>query len=223
VASKARTDDGLTPKEAIALQRVLAARVVREDAIGRPATVAGVDASVRGGRVHAVVAVFSFPRLECIETVRYERAATFPYVPGLLGFREVPALLAAFERLSTRPDLVLVDGHGFAHPRRFGIACHLGVELDLPTIGCGKSLLVGEHREPGSRRGARARLVHRDEVVGYALRTRERVKPLFVSTGHRTSLATAVRLVLACTRGFRLPEPIRAADRAAGEREAGDR
>jgi deoxyribonuclease V len=219
--ARARRTAALTPTQAVALQRELAARVVREDGFTRVSTIAGVDTSIRAERVHAVISVFSFPGLEPLESARHEREVDFPYVPGLLGFREVPALLAAFERLSTRPDLVLVDGHGLAHPRRFGIACHLGVELDLPTIGCGKSLLVGEHREPGPRRGARTRLVHRDEVVGYALRTRERVKPLFVSIGHRTSLATAVRVVLACTRGFRLPEPIRAADREAGEQRDG--
>ncbi len=205
------------PSEAVALQRELAARVVRRNDFGELHTVAGADTSIRNGHVFAAICVFSFPELEPLESASAVRAVEFPYVPGLLGFREVPALVEAFERLRVRPDFLLVDGHGLAHPRRFGVACHLGVELDLPSIGCGKSLLVGEHRQPAGRRGSRTRLVHRGEVVGTVLRTRAGVKPIYVSLGHRFDLPTAVGLALACTKGFRLPEPIRAADRAAGE------
>jgi deoxyribonuclease V len=135
----------------------------------------------------------------------------FPYVPGYLSFREVPPLLAAFEGLERPPDLVLVDGHGRAHPRRFGIACHLGVLLDLPTVGCAKSRLVGAHREPGPRRGATTRLVDGDEVIGVVLRTRPGAKPVYVSVGHRVSLSRARSLVLRLAPRYRLPEPIRAA------------
>ncbi len=183
----------------------------------RPRTVAGVDTSIRAERVHAAVCLFSFPELEPLETARALRPVEFPYVPGLLAFRELPALLEAYEKLSREPDLLLVDGHGLAHPRRFGIACHLGVVLDRPSIGCGKSLLVGTHRDPGPRRGAHTRLVEGGEVLGTCLRTRTGVKPVYVSIGHRIDLDAAVKLVLACARGRRLPEPVHAADRAAGE------
>jgi len=222
----ARTSEGLTPAEAVQLQRVLAARVVRR---GKPRvrTVCGVDTSIRDGRARAALCLYSFPALERLEEATAELPVDFPYVPGLLAFRELPVLRAAWKRLSRRPDLLLVDGHGLAHPRRFGLACHLGVELELPSLGCGKSLLVGDHRPPGPRRGARTRLVHRGEVVGTCLRTRTGVRPVYVSVGHRIELAEAVRIVLACAR-TRLPEPIRAADRLAGtaaeaeERQAGE-
>jgi deoxyribonuclease V len=201
----------------VARQRELAQRVVRSGR-PRPRTILGVDASVRAGRVTAALCLYSFPELEPLSAVTAERALEFPYIPGLLAFREVPAVLSAYAQLSEEPDLLLVDGHGLAHPRRCGIACHLGVELERPSIGCGKSLLVGEHRPPGVRRGARTSLLHRGEVVGTCLRTRSGVRPVFVSVGHRIELAPAVALVLASTRGFRLPEPIRAADRLAGTR-----
>jgi deoxyribonuclease V len=211
----ARRSAALTPREAVARQRELAGRVVRERTFARLRTVAGADTSIRAGRVHAAISVFSYPGLEPLESATAVRPADFPYIPGLLGFREVPALLAAYARLAREPDLLLVDGHGLAHPRRFGIACHLGVELDRPALGCGKTLLVGAHRPPGPKRGARARLVHRGEVVGAALRTRAGVRPVYVSIGHRIDLASALRVVLACATRFRLPEPIRAADRSA--------
>ncbi|HEX6885509.1 MAG TPA: endonuclease V [Planctomycetota bacterium] len=208
-----------TPRAAVAHQRVLAARVVRR---GRPRvrSVLGMDTSVRAGRVVAALCLYSFPALEPRVSVTAERALDFPYVPGLLAYRELPALLAAYARLPEEPDLLLVDGHGLAHPRRCGIACHLGVELARPSIGCGKSLLVGTHRTPGPRRGAHTRLVHRGEVVGACLRTRSGVRPVYVSSGHRIELEAALALVLACARGFRLPEPIRAADHLAGARAA---
>ncbi len=201
------------------LQRELASRVIREPTFDQVETIAGVDASFRDGLAHAAICLFRYPELECLETVTVVRPIDFPYVPGLLGFREVPALLEAFERLERLPDLILVDGHGLAHPRRFGIASHLGVVLDRPTIGCAKSLLVGEHRLPARRRGSRTRLLHRGEVVGTCLRTRDGVKPVYASIGHRVDLATAVRVILRCATRYRLPEPIRAADRAAGLRE----
>jgi deoxyribonuclease V len=205
----------LSPRAAVALQRELAARVIRTGR-PRPRTVAGVDTSIRDGRVHAAVCVFSFPGLEPRSCATAVRPVEFPYVPGLLAFRELPALLEAYGELEEEPDLLLVDGHGLAHPRRCGIACHLGLELDRPAIGCGKTLLVGEHRAPGWRRGGRARLVHRGEVVGACVRTRDGVRPVYVSIGHRTDLESAVRIALACACRYRLPEPIRAADQLAG-------
>ncbi len=198
------------------LQRELAARVVRSRGRGEFSTIAGADTSIRDGRVYAAICVFSYPGLEWLETATSVRPVDFPYVPGLLGFREVPALLAACRELAREPELFLVDGHGLAHPRRFGIACHLGVELDRPSIGCGKTLLVGEHRTPARSRGSRTQLRHRGEVIGACLRTQDGVRPLYVSIGHRIDLAAAVRIVLRCARRFRLPEPIRAADHAAG-------
>lgn len=196
----------------MALQRELCARVRRRGRVRPLAIVAGVDVGVKEGIARAAVVLLSFPELALIERASSEHPVDFPYVPGLLGFREVPAILRAFARLSRRPDLLLVDGHGLAHPRRFGVACHLGLELDLPAIGCGKSLLVGTFREPGPRRGAGSPLLDRGETIGRVLRTREGVKPIFVSIGHRIDLRRAVELVLACTPRFRLPEPIRAAD-----------
>ncbi|MEW6072007.1 MAG: deoxyribonuclease V [Planctomycetota bacterium] len=215
--SRGRIPPPPTPAEAVALQRRLAARVVRARTFGPLRTVAGVDVGIHGDVAVAAVVRLAYPSLEVLETAMARRPVDFPYVPGLLGFREVPVAAEACARLAAPPDLLLVDGHGLAHPRRFGVACHLGVVLDLPAIGCGKSRLVGEHREPGTRRGSCTRLVDRGEVIGAVLRTREGVRPVVVSIGHRIDLETAVRVVLRCARRFRLPEPIRAADRAAAE------
>jgi len=145
---------------------------------------------------------------------------TYAYVPGLLSFREAPALLAAIGKLKCRPDAYLFDGHGIAHPRRFGLACHLGLWLDRPTVGCAKSILVGTHAAIGLHRGDTAPLLHRARRIGTVLRTRDRVTPVFVSVGHRISLANAVRLVLRCGNGFRLPEPTRLADQLVGREKA---
>jgi len=158
------------------------------------------------------VIVYQFPQLREVERRMARRTLRFPYVPGLLSFRESPVLLAAIEQLRTEPDLILVDGHGIAHPRRFGIACHLGLLLDRPTIGCAKSILVGEAAEPGVRAGSTAPLVDKGEIVGTVLRTRDRVKPIYVTTGHRVSLESAVRIARQCLDGFRIPKPTREAD-----------
>jgi deoxyribonuclease V len=147
-----------------------------------------------------------------------ELPVTFPYIPGLLSFREAPVGLAAISALETRPDLLLVDGHGLAHPRRCGIACHLGLLLDLPTIGCAKSILVGQAEEPGPNPGDWTPLDNRGETIGAALRTRPKTRPIYVSIGHRVSLASAIALVSQCGRGYRLPEPTRLADRIASRR-----
>jgi deoxyribonuclease V len=190
---------------------------VRRRDFRRLRTIAGMDVAVGHDVARAAACVMSYPGLEPVATAVAERPLVFPYVPGLLGFREVPALLAALAELPLRPDLLLVDGHGLAHPRRFGVACHLGVESGLPAIGCAKSLLVGTHRPVGRRRGASTRLVDQGEVIGRCLRTRDGVRPVWVSIGHRIDLDSAVAIVLACTPRYRLPEPIRCADQLAGQ------
>jgi len=213
----------LTPKEAAALQAELAARVVREDALGEVRRVAGVDVGFEDeGRVtRAAVAVLDFPGLALAARSVARAPTRFPYIPGLLSFREAPAVLAAFARLRTRPDLVLYDGHGIAHPRRFGIASHVGLALDTPTIGVAKTRLVGEHKAPARRKGAWVPLVDRGETIGAVLRTRAGVAPLYVSVGHRVSLASAVRWVIACTTRYRLPETTRWAHHLASVDETG--
>jgi len=148
---------------------------------------------------------------EIVETAAIVDRARFPYVPGLLSFREAPVLLKCFRKLKCTPDVVMIDGHGLAHPRRFGIACHIGWLLDVPTIGCGKSILVGEYKRLSKRRGTSAALIHKDEVVGCAVRTRTGVQPVYISIGHRIDLPTAVRLALRCAPRFRIPEPTRQA------------
>lgn len=207
------------PREAIAIQQSLRSRVVTADRMGTVRLVAGVDVGFEDGNriTRAAVAVLTFPGLELREQVVARRPTSFPYIPGLLSFREMPALMDAFERLRSTPDLVLADGQGIAHPRRFGIACHLGVLADLPAIGVGKSRLVGEHEVVPVDRGAWTPLVDKGETVGAVLRSRAGVKPIFVSPGHRLSLGTAVDYVMACTTRYRLPETTRAAHRLASE------
>jgi deoxyribonuclease V len=196
------------------LQENLRERVEREDRFEALQFVAGADLAFDPATdlAFAGVIVYEFPQLREVERRMARRRLRFPYVPGLLSFREGPVLLAAFEQLRTKPDLILVDGHGIAHPRRFGIACHLGLLLDAPTIGCAKSILVGEALEPGVRAGSTAPLVDKNETVGTVLRTRDRVKPIYVTTGHRVSLESAVRIVRQCLDGFRIPKPTREAD-----------
>ncbi|HHS96451.1 MAG TPA: deoxyribonuclease V [Chloroflexi bacterium] len=207
----------LSPAEARALQEELAGRVERSDRLPAVQRVAGVDVGFEeGGRVtRAAVALLSFPGLELLESAIARLPTRFPYVPGLLSFREIPAVLEAMDRLRTLPDLVLCDGQGIAHPRRFGIACHLGVITGLPTIGVAKSRLVGRHREPGPEKGDWTPLTDGEEVIGAVLRTRRRVKPLYISTGHRVSLQSAIHYTLACTTRYRLPETTRHAHRLA--------
>jgi deoxyribonuclease V len=202
----------VTPVEAIRLQEHLRGRVVTRDESPRELrTVAGMDVSYdrRSPWIFAAVVVLSLPTFEVVDQADVRTRATFPYVPGLLSFRESPAGLAAWERLRTRPDCLLCDGHGLAHPRRFGFACHFGLLVGLPTIGCAKSVLVGEYQRPGRARGSTSDLTHEGEVIGAALRTREATSPIFVSVGHRVSLSSAVAAVLACCPRYRIPEPIR--------------
>ncbi|MBK9327558.1 MAG: deoxyribonuclease V [Hydrogenophilales bacterium] len=208
----------LTPAQAIDLQRRWAARVEAADRLpARIATVAGVDVGYEDAQrtTRAAVAVLSFPDLAPLEQVIARRPTTFPYVPGLLSFRELPAVLDALSQLSAMPDIILCDGQGRAHPRRFGIACHLGVLLDLPTIGVAKTRLVGRHLEPGPERGDWTPLLDHGEEIGAVLRTRPGVKPLYISGGHRVCLRTAIELTLACLTRYRLPETTRAAHRLA--------
>lgn len=208
----------VTPKEAAAIQRRLRDRVVREDRYGEIASVAGVDAHFDPRRelARAAVAHLSFPDLEPLEEAIAETGLDFPYVPGLLSFREMPPVIAALGRLDASPDLLVCDGHGYAHPRRFGLACHLGVVADRPTIGIAKSRLVGEHAEPPAGRGGHVPLVDDGETIGAVVRTRTDVRPVYVSIGHRVSLETAVELALLVTPRWRISEPIRRADRLAG-------
>jgi deoxyribonuclease V len=208
----------VSPAEARTIQADLARRVGLTDAISLDAidSVAGIDNTyvTEDGKTTAgaVVVVLSFPAMEVIETAAAWQQIAFPYVPGLLSFREAPTVLAAYTDLTVEPDVVLCDGQGYAHPRRFGLASHLGVILDRPTIGCAKSRLIGEYEEPERAFAAYTPLVDRGEVVGAAVRTRPRHKPLFVSPGHKISVETAVAITLACCRnGAFLPEPTRLA------------
>lgn len=208
--------DFLTPasvREAVATQRELAGRVLEIDDARDVRRVAGVDVGFPGGGpiARAAVAVLSFPGLEAVEHALAERPVEFPYVPGLLSFRELPAVLQAVARLGQQPDLLLVDGQGRAHPRRLGIACHLGLLTGLPSIGVAKTRLIGEHAEVPDRRGAWVPLYDRGEMVGAVLRSRAGVKPIYVSVGHRVSLERAIDWVMACTTRYRLPQTTRAA------------
>lgn len=206
----------VSPEEAIAIQEQLRAWVKIEDDLPTPvATLAGVDVGFQDQRriACAAVAVLAFPSLKLDATAQACLPTRFPYIPGLLSFRELPAVLKALEQLPRLPDLILCDGQGIAHPRRLGIASHLGVLLDHPTIGVGKTRLVGHHDPVPDQRGAWVPLVDRGEVVGAVLRTRPGAKPIYVSPGHRVGLTTAVGWVMACTTRFRLPETTRLADR----------
>jgi deoxyribonuclease V len=206
-----------TPAEASALQRSLRDAVERVDRWDPVHCVAGLDVGLENGnsRVRAAVAVLDFPGLQRVDQSLARRPVEFPYIPGLLSFREVPVLLDALEGLRVTPDLLLCDGQGLAHPRRFGIACHLGVLTGLPSVGVAKSRLVGEHDPLGPEKGDWQPLRYQGEVVGAVLRTRTGVQPLYVSIGHRVSLASALDFVLRCCTRYRLPETTRHAHRLA--------
>lgn len=214
-----RHDWQLTTAEALELQQWLAAQVSPENETGTPRFIAGVDISAKKGLslATAAVVVLDYPRLSLVETKIARGRLNFPYIPGLLSFRESPLILAACRRLNITPDLFLVDGQGMAHPRRCGIACHLGLLLDTPTIGCAKSRLWGQHEAPGDEPGSYTEVSDRGETIGAALRTRPGTKPVYVSIGHKVDLKTAIHWVLKCCRGYRLPEPTRLAHLAAGE------
>ena len=210
----------LSPAEAIRLQTRLADGVVLADRFGPVHRVAGVDVGFEqnGAVTRAAVVVLEFPALRIVDSVLAKVPTRFPYVPGLLSFRELPAVLDAFAQLATAPDLVLCDGQGIAHPRRLGIASHLGLWLDLPTIGVAKSRLVGTHGVVPMEKGGWCPLEHRGECIGAVLRSRVGVSPLYISPGHRVTLQSAIDYVLACTTRYRLPETTRAAHRLASQR-----
>lgn len=215
----------LTPQEAVALQRELVRRVVTENCLGPVRYVAGADVATSKNPplAYAGVLILSYPDLRIVEKRGVVQALTFPYIPGLLAFREAPALLKAFEQLDHEPDLVMIDGQGLAHPRGFGIACHIGLWLNKPTIGCAKSRLFGEHPPPPVERGSWTSLSgHRNQVIGAALRTKDRTNPIYVSVGHKVDLPTAIRYTLACARDYRIPEPTRQADMYVGRLKQSD-
>jgi len=207
----------LAPKDARALQVELAAQVRIAPPIAPITMVAGVDVSLRRGIARAAVVVLALPALVELERVCVDAPITYPYVPGLLSFREAPVILQALERLAHTPEVLMLDAQGYAHPRRLGLASHIGVLLDHPTVGCAKSRLCGTYEEPGRERGATSYLYDQDEVIGAVLRTRTGVRPVYVSLGHRMTLEAALDLVLACGKGYRLPEPTRQAHRAAAQ------
>jgi deoxyribonuclease V len=211
----------LTLEEAIAIQEKLRYQVITEDKIKEPVQyVAGVDMGfeANGTISRAAVAVLSFPDLQIIETSLAYRPTTFPYVPGFLSFREIPAVLDALETINTIPDIILCDGQGIAHPRGLGIASHLGLLMDMPTIGVAKSLLIGKHEDLLNIKGSWQPLIHKSVTIGAALRTRVGVKPVYVSSGHKISLPTAIDYVLRCTPKYRLPETTRVADKLASNK-----
>ena len=210
----------VTPEEARGIQNKLRELVIRTDEFGDVRTVAGVDLGFKKNLARASVVVLNFPTLELIDGVSVESTIKFPYIPGLLSFRETPPLLKAFDRLKTEPDLIIADGQGLAHPRRMGIACHLGLILGKPTIGCAKSRLWGKHKEPNREKGSYEYLCDKDEIIGAAVRTRRDTSIVYVSIGHRISLGSAIRLTLRCCKTFRLPETTRYAHRAAAGRIA---
>jgi deoxyribonuclease V len=204
--------------QARAIQLSLARRVATEEEVISARLIAGIDISAPDaqGIARGAVVVLSYPELDIVEVRIAEGKIAFPYIPGLLSFRESPLILAACEKLDSLPDLVLVDGQGIAHPRRLGLASHVGIFLALPTIGCAKSILCGQHQPVGEEVGSHAELLDKGELIGAVLRTKPGVKPIYVSVGHRIDLASALRWVTNCCRGYRLPEPTRLAHLAAG-------
>lgn len=216
----------LAPKDAIALQKTLAKQLESTDRIDPVAHIAGVDIGFEGGGdiTRAAVVILKWdadtaPALSVVEQVIHREPTRMPYIPGLLSFREIPAALGAFDKLSIKPELVMVDGQGIAHPRRLGVAAHLGLWLDLPTIGIAKSRLYGKHGEVGEARGDWTSLTANGNVIGAVLRSRTKVKPVFVSPGHRLSLETSLQWVTRCLGRTKLPEPTRLADRLASRRD----
>ncbi len=214
-----RHDWNVTPPEAIALQKTLAAEVISNKPLDIVSIklVAGVDVSVKENVSQAAVVVLTYPDLQVIETVLTQQPTPFPYIPGLLTYREGPVLEAAFAKLQHEPDVFIFDGMGIMHPRRIGIASHMGVWLQKPTIGCGKTYFLGQYDEPPQERGAWSLLHDKGQVIGGVLRTRQGVKPVYISPGHLADLPTSLDLVMRCTPKYRLPEPIRQAHNAAGQ------
>ena len=214
----------LSPPEARRLQEELASRVVAAPALDFSGVrhVAGADVSTEGDRAYATVVVLEFPALTLVEVQGFEAPLRFPYVPGLLSFRELPSVVGALEKVETRVDALILDAQGLAHPRRMGLASHIGILLDTPTVGCAKSRLVGSNEEPGREKGSATDLVHRGEVVGRVVRTRDGVSPVYVSVGNGIDLKSCVDLVLACCTKYRLPESTRQAHNAANRLRRGE-
>jgi deoxyribonuclease V len=206
----------VSPLEAKEIQQGLRGKVSTERAFGQVSTVAGVDVSIKDEVARAAIVVLNYPELTPVDCSLAELPAEFPYIPGLLAFREAPAVLAALNRLKTEPDLFIFDAQGLAHPRRMGLATHLGVIIDRPSIGCAKSRLCGKYHEPGPERGSFAHLYDGDEIIGAVVRTRTGVNPLYVSIGHKVDLPAAIEYVLGCCTKYRLPETTRYAHRVAG-------
>jgi len=209
----------LSPTEATAIQERLRAEVSQETDFAQVHTVAGVDVSVKDDTAKAAVVVLDYPDLTPIDQSTAEQPVQFPYIPGLLAFREGPVVLRALEKLATEPDLFIFDAQGLAHPRRMGLASHIGLIIDRPSIGCAKSRLCGTHHEPGPERGAYTYLRAGKEIIGAVVRSRSKVQPVYVSIGHKIDLETAIHYVLNCCRGYRLPETTRWAHRVAGGEE----
>jgi deoxyribonuclease V len=208
----------IAPKDAVQLQHRLRDQVIADAPLDlkKIKTIAGVDVSVKNKQAQAAVTVLSFPGFEPVETSLAQQPAAFPYVPGLLSFREGPVLVEAFGKLKKKPDVFLFDGSGYLHPRRIGIACHMGLWLNAPTVANAKTKLCGEHGRVGAKPGSWAPVMHKDEVIGAALRTKAGCKPVFVSAGHMSDLQSAIALVMASVTKYRLPEPVRAAHKEAG-------
>ncbi|PJE80395.1 Endonuclease V [invertebrate metagenome] len=210
----------LSPKEAIALQKTLAPRVCPEDHLETVKTVAGVDVGFeqQGSITRAAIAILNYPSLELIDFSISRSATIMPYIPGILSFRECPAILQALEKITQRPDLLICDGQGIAHPRRFGLACHLGLLTGIPSVGVAKNRLCGTHLPLSNKKGASVPLTDNGEIIGQVYRSRSAVKPLYVSIGHNISLATAIHYVQTCLIRYRLPETTRWADALASNR-----
>ncbi len=204
----------LSKDEAIALQLKLAKRVYAENQFGNINTVVGVDVAYdkNDNYCYAAATVLNLSDLKVVEIATSHTEVTFPYIPGLLSFREAPAIIEVFKNLTIKPDLIICDGNGVAHPRRFGLACHIGILYDIPTIGCAKNWLLGSYQEPGDTRGSFSKLIDADDVIGVVLRTQNKIKPIFVSVGHKISLQAAIDYVLELSPKYRIPEPIRLAD-----------
>lgn len=214
----------VSPSEASRLQKELAPRIITGPPLDLEGVrrVAGADVSTEGGRAYATVVVLDFPGLSVVEVRGFETKLDFPYVPGLLAFREIPAVVGALEKVATPVDAIIFDAQGLAHPRRMGLASHLGLFLDVPSVGCAKTRLVGTHEEPGNEKGSSTDLVHRGEVIGRVLRTRTGVSPVYVSVGNNIDLPSAEELVLALSPKYRLPETTRQAHNAANRMRRGD-
>lgn len=212
----------LTPSEAIKLQSELAPIVERTNKLKRVRLIAGVDVSLgrQGGEGRAAIVVIEYPSLRIVSQSIYTDIVRMPYIPGLLSFREMPLILPALEALSIEPDLMIVDGQGIAHPRRLGLAAHLGLFTNIPTIGCAKSRLCGEHTEVGIEQGNHVDLLDDNQVIGSVVRTKTNTKPVYVSIGNMISLETAIEWVLKLNKGYRITEPVRQAHLAAGRKSA---